>query len=206
MNYSLNPPRPGDKNYSDRMDAAACAGSMADVLAMMKKQGINLDGFEAEAEDIWKGLDNMSASDPDEYRKFIQNQYQESGQETPSSKNSTNSGSLHTPVAKSAREDRYFRPNVGFSIKTRTSGGDGLHIRGDGDGKDFYINFCHHPAIEAPLDRHGMAVDMKDFYRQRLPDGLQVRRKSSNSSPYIFIVGIFLSQCTCLCTLLIYAL
>lgn len=177
MNYSLNPPRVGDKNYNNYNSSMDAPGSMAEILAMMKKQGMNVDGFEAEAEDIWKGLDEMSANDPDEYRKFIQNQYQESKNDTASSKTAPNQSQSRATEKESAGEDRFFRPNVGFSIKSRTSGGDGLQIRGDGDGKDLYINFCHHPAIEAPLDRHGKAVEMKDFYRLRPPDGLQVLLK-----------------------------
>ena len=174
MNYSLNTPRVGEKNYSNSDSSMVAPSSMADILAMMKKQGMNVDGFEAEAEDIWTGLDKMSANDPDEYRKFIQNQYQESKNDTTSSKTPSNWTRSQAPEEESVAEDRFFRPKVGFSIKSRTSGGDGLQIRGDGDGKDLYINFCHHPAIEVPLDRHGKAVDMKDFYRLRSPDGLQV--------------------------------
>lgn len=143
---------------------------MTDIIAMMKKQGINMDGFEAEAEDIWKSLDDMSAKDPDEYRKFIQNQYEES-QEEDSKSSGTASSSSET---KSATEERFFRPTAGFSMKTKTSGGDGIKIRGDGDGKVLYLNFCSHPAIEAPLDRNGRPADTKDSYRLVTMDGLQV--------------------------------
>lgn len=248
MNYSLNPPKGGTKSAKNDsnsyLDSIAGSGSMADIMAMMKKQvcipmsvcvricacvclevrqclrvyvyaavllstieatlilagflvsllvsplqGINLDGFEAEAEDIWKSLDNMSENDPDEYRKFIQNQYQDSLEEdakgakdktgaanpnNPSTNNSSNGSKASKEEKKSEDEDRFFRPIVGFSIKTKTSDGDGLKVRAEGDGKELYINFCSHPAIEAPIDRNGKPVDMRDFYRQRLPDGLQV--------------------------------
>ena len=162
--------------------------SMVDVLAMMKKQGINIDGFEAEAEDIWSSLNNMSEKDPDEYRKFIQSQYEESKSELHTSYSS--SGQLNQPAKQKSDEDRFFRPVAGFSILTRTSGGDGIKIRGDGEGKALFINFCSHPAIEAPLDRNGRAAEMRDFYRTQSAEGLQVEnfvcRKCIHKTIHLF--------------------
>jgi hypothetical protein len=37
--------------------------------------------------------------------------------------------------------------------------GDGMKVRGEGEGKVLFINFCSHPAIEAPKDSNGKEVD-----------------------------------------------
>lgn len=152
--------------------------AMVDVFEMMKKQGINIEGFEAEAEDIWSSLNSMSEKDPDEYRKFIQSQYEESKTDSDASRKS--SGHSKQAATQKSDEDRFFRPVAGFSISTRTSGGDGLKIRGDGEGKGLFINFCSHPAIEAPLDCSGRPAEMRDFYRTRSAEGLQVENFGSH--------------------------
>lgn len=152
-------------------------GSMADVLMMMKKQGINVDGYEAEAEDIWNSLESMAEKDPYGYREFIQNQYKESVAETKVSTGTADSSSRSASDA-SDEEDRFFRPLPGFSIRTRSSWGDGLRIRAEGDGKDFYINFCSHPIIEAPIDSNGHSIQISEFDRRRSADGLQVTKSS----------------------------
>jgi hypothetical protein len=145
--------------------------SMAEILMMMKKQGINVDGYEAEAEDIWNSLETMAEKDPYGYREFIQNQCQESVRETKASTSTAGSSSI--PAAATS-DDRFFRPLPGFSIKTRSSWGDGLKIRSEGDGKDFFINFCSHPIIEAPTDSSGHSILISEFDRRSSADGLQV--------------------------------
>lgn len=151
---------------------------MVDVLEMMKKQGINIDGFEAEAEDIWSSLNSMSEKDPEEYRKFIQSQYEESKTDVNASPQS--SGHSKQPATQKSDEDRFFRPVAGFSISTKTSGGDGIKIRGEGEGKQLFINLCSHPAIEAPLDSNGRPAEMRDFYRIQSAEGLQVECSVKN--------------------------
>jgi hypothetical protein len=156
--------------------------SMAEILLMMKKQGINVDGYEAEAEDIWNSLETMAEKDPYGYREFIQNQYKESVTETKSSNSAAGSSSIPA-TATSDKEDRFFRPLPGFSIKTRSSGGDGLKIRAEGDGKEFFINFCSHPIIEAPIDSNGHSIEISQFDRRSSADGLQVAKFHHLFSP-----------------------
>lgn len=152
---------------------------MAEILMMMKKQGINVDGYEAEAEDIWSSLETMAEKDPYGYREFIQNQYKESVTETKASSSTAGSSSMPAS-ATSDEEDRFFRPLPGFCIKTRSSGGDGLRIRADGDGKDFFINFCSHPIIEAPTDSNGRPIQINELDRRSSADGLQVAQFRSH--------------------------
>ena len=40
----------------------------AAAIKMAKRMGVNLDGFELEAEEIWKKLDDMAANKPVEYQ------------------------------------------------------------------------------------------------------------------------------------------
>ena len=54
--------------------------------------------------------------------------------------------------------DRYFRPDNGFCIRTKTTGNDGLKIRAEGQGKTLYINFCSHLAVDLPMDAFGTQV------------------------------------------------
>lgn len=81
----------------------------------------------------------MSEEKPLEYETFVQQQFAEA-------KGSANSKESET---------KYFRPNKGFCVRTLTSGGDGLKIRENGEGKKLFVNICSHEAIEAPRDKAG---------------------------------------------------
>lgn len=144
--------------------------SMADILSMMRNQGINVEGFEAEAEDIWESLDNMSKKNPEEYRDFIRSQYENSLMPQ-----KEQNGEVESTAPNNSTEcDRFFRPIAGFAIKSKTSRGDGIKVRFEDDGKIIFINFCSHPAIEAPLDQNGHYVDTRDLYLKKSADGLKV--------------------------------
>lgn len=184
MNTCLNPPKHGSKAASTSGipgfggDLPTGNESIAEILAMMKKQGVDVSGFEAEAEDIWRSLNDMSERDPDEYRNFIASQMEDmKANATPSSssaiptsmpkmvpgvKPSTSSSSSSSTSASSGvgagtgagvgasgggaaqEEEKFFRPKAGFSVTTKTTSGDGLKVRMEGQGKTLFINFCQH--------------------------------------------------------------
>jgi hypothetical protein len=110
-------------------DKGQFPGSMKDILSQMERNGINISGFEAEAEDIWRTLDDLSQNDPAAYQSFIQNQAVE-----------------HNANSDQEKEEKFFRPIVGFSVSTYTTGGDGMKIRDHSDskkcGKVLYVNMC----------------------------------------------------------------
>lgn len=47
-----------------------------EALLFAKTMGLNLDGLEPEAEDIWKMLDDLSNKDPIQYQEFVSQQFQ----------------------------------------------------------------------------------------------------------------------------------
>lgn len=134
----------------------------AAAIKMAKRMGVNLDGFELEAEEIWKKLDDMAANKPVEYQAFLDQQYtiqleEEAKKSVPDgTQPEVKGGSDRSATSESA--DRYFRPENGFAIKVKTTGNDGLKIRSAGEGKTLYINFCHHLALDIPMDAFGTQV------------------------------------------------
>ena len=178
MNTCLNPPKHGSKGASSSgipgLGALPTGNeSISEILAMMKKQGVDVSGFEAEAEDIWRSLNDMSERDPDEYRNFIASQMEDmkahATTTTPSSSasniphsmpkmvpgvkppvSSSSSSSSSTAASGSGagggahEEEKFFRPKAGFSVTTKTTSADGLKVRMEGQGKTLFINFCQH--------------------------------------------------------------
>jgi hypothetical protein len=47
-----------------------------EAVKFAKSMGLDLDGLEPEAEDIWKMLDEMSNSNPAQYEQFVSQQLQ----------------------------------------------------------------------------------------------------------------------------------
>ena len=121
-----------------------------------KQMGIDLTGLEAEADDIWSMLNNMSEDNPLQYESFVQDQLATKGQ-PPEDKSNETEGA------------KYFRPSSGFCVRTITTGGDGIKVREKGQGKKFFINICSHVALEPPRDKAGNpALD-----ERIVADGLQ---------------------------------
>ena len=147
MNTALNPPRVPKSTTSPSMLPTGNE-SMAEILAMMKQQGMDVSGFEAEAEDIWRHLTEMSDRDPDEYRKFISEQMEgmKDGAAAPSSSSSSkvpgfappgvsrpsapssSSSTSSSSAAAAEEEEKFFRPQPGFVIRTTTTSGDGIKV------------------------------------------------------------------------------
>ena len=202
MNLCLNPPKipKGTKN-SPPATAVTGHESMADIMAMLKSQGVDMKGFEAEAEDIWETLNNMSEKSPEEYRQFIENQMMDMKDDiinktttsttTNQSTNPPKTVHTHLPgmipgIVPSAskispnttaaeEEDKVFRPVAGFSLSVQTTSGDGLKIRAEGQGKILFVNFCSHGALEPPFEpQYGRVLDMSTMWKLRSADGLQV--------------------------------
>ena len=178
MNSCFNPPKNGSKPVSSMPGMPGMPGmgglptgneNISEILAMMKKQGVDVSGFEAEAEDIWRSLNDMSERNPEEYRSFIANQMEEMKANIPTTPSASSipqsmpqmvpgvkqptSSSTSTAAGagagtgkggKAEEEEKFFRPQAGFCVTTKTTSADGLKIRMEGQGKTLYVNFCHH--------------------------------------------------------------
>ena len=93
--------------------------------------GLNLDGFELEAQDLWNKLENLASDNPLQYQQFISQTIID------------NKSNTSTPEKKS------FRPHVGFCIKTICLEGHGKKVMDCTDvGLPCYVNFCHHLAVD----------------------------------------------------------
>jgi hypothetical protein len=115
----------------------------ADAIKFAKSMGLDLNGYEAEAQEIWKKLDYMAASNPVEYQQFL------SQQSDPSLLSQD----------KEEKSSKCFRPQIGYSVQTWTLGNDKLKIRDiNGRGKLLYVNICSHLCIDSPMDEHGKYV------------------------------------------------
>jgi hypothetical protein len=143
MNTALNPPRVPKTGATGPSWLPTGGESMAEILALMKRQGMDVTGFEAEAEDIWRHLTEMSDRDPEEYRRFVQAQMEDmkDGATAPSSSSSSKVPGFGPPGAKTAtssassssaaaaeEEEKFFRPKAGFVVRTTTTFGDGLKV------------------------------------------------------------------------------
>jgi hypothetical protein len=140
-----------------------------EAVQFAKSMGLDLDGLEPEAEDIWKMLDDMSRSNPLQYEQFV-------GQQLKSAKEEEGKG---TP----GKEKRSFRPTgnistihnrelfpfisvlrrliaAGYCVETTTTAGDGLKIRdvGSKQGKRFVVNITGSVVIEEPTDNTGKPI------------------------------------------------
>ena len=132
----------------------------AEAAKFAERMGANIKGMEAEAEDMWEMLTKMQKESPAQYEQFIKEQFDEmkrDGEKTEKEKEETD-------------QRTHFRPNAGFSIKVRTIGGDGLKVREAGGGKDMYLNFVHHKALELPRDGNGQEVSED----RMTADGLEI--------------------------------
>lgn len=118
----------------------------AEAVKFAKKMGIAMDGFEAEAEDIWSMLNDMSEKNMEEYQTFIQQQFKD--QES----------------ADSAEDKaKFFRPQAEFCVTTTSLSGDGIKVRltdssGGPTGKQVFVNICSHDVVEAPKDHRGKSI------------------------------------------------
>ena len=118
----------------------------AEAVKFAKKMGIAMDGFEAEAEDIWSMLNDMSEKNMDEYQTFIQQQFkdQEKADDTGEDK------------------AKFFRPQPEFCVTTTSLSGDGIKVRltdaSGPTGKQVFINICSHDVVEVPKDHRGKPI------------------------------------------------
>ena len=111
------------------------------AMAMLKKMGVNVEGYELEAKEIWNQLNSLSQSNPIEYNNFIEQACKGSNE----------------PDLKS------FRPEKGFCIKTISLKGDGKKIRDNtqNDGSICYINFCSYKGItSANINNKPVGIDI----------------------------------------------
>lgn len=110
-----------------------------EVFKFAKSMGIDLEGLEPEAEDMWRMLDEMATNDAIGYHEFVKEQLQ-SGQ----------------PESTEQSSSRSFRPSSGFCVRTKTLDGDGLKIRditsNEARGKTLFVNVCSSRLIEEATD------------------------------------------------------
>lgn len=98
---------------------------------------------------MWEMLNKMSMEEPAAYENFVDEQMRQQRAEQT------------TPESDKSAAGRMFRPRAGFCMQGRTTGGkDGIKIRDCGakSGKDLFLNFVSHEAIEPPKDRSGRPV------------------------------------------------
>jgi hypothetical protein len=163
-----------EKKHSTGSSGSSGSAKMPkEAIKFAKRLGVDLNGFELEAEELWKKLDDMAAHRPVEYQAFMDQQYQYQMEEEANKQNPQSAQQqANNPTKKKQQQQpqfpqsslfpsnanesaKYFRPDAGFCIQTHTTGGnDGLKIRGmgkDKKGKTLYINFCSHAAIDLPM-------------------------------------------------------
>lgn len=97
---------------------------------------------------MWEMLNKMSMEEPAAYENFVDEQMRQQKAEE------------NLPESEKKSAGRMFRPSPGFCIQCRTTGNDGIKIRdfGANSGKDLYLNFVSHEAIEPPKDKSGRPV------------------------------------------------
>lgn len=117
-----------------------------EALEFARKLGVNMNGLEAEAHDMWKLLEEMSESDPIAYAKFMQTHLDKDALDA------------ELKEAENKPEEKFFRPDAGFVVEMQTCGGkDGMKIREVGisneSGKPLFVNMCSHAALEPPKNQ-----------------------------------------------------
>ena len=122
-----------------------------EAVKFAKKMGISFEGLEAEAEDIWGMLNDMSEKNFDEYQSFIQQQFKD--QEKADAR------------GEAGKDDKakFFRPHAQFCVVTTSLSGDGIKVRITDAasrlcGKQVFINVCSHDVVEAPKDYYGNII------------------------------------------------
>ena len=134
---------------ADSLIASMASKLPPEALKFAKQMGVPLDGLEAEAEDMWAMLNDMSSKDFSGYQRFIEQQFKEQ-------KEAEEGGG-------EGRGPKLIRPTAGFSVETRTLSGDGLKVRvadaaGGLTGKVLYANVCSHEALQEPTDHNGAKI------------------------------------------------
>lgn len=113
----------------------------------LQTSGLQLDGFELEAHALWNKLENLASNDPVQYQQFID-------QAVALKKGDKN------------EENKSFRPEPGFCIKTISLGGYKKRKiilgRENNFGLNIYVNFCHHPAVDPARNGNSIA-NLTDF-------------------------------------------
>lgn len=79
----------------------------ADVIKFAKQMGIDLEGLEPEAQEIWTKLNDMSMRDPSQYEKFVAEQMEIAKEEGLIGDKKTTPS---VPSSSSSNETKTFRP------------------------------------------------------------------------------------------------
>lgn len=72
----------------------------AEAIKFAKSMGLDLNGLEPEAEDIWKMLDDMSTRDPLQYEAFVSQQFDNAKEGTEKSSKADDDKRSFRPVGK----------------------------------------------------------------------------------------------------------
>ena len=152
-----------------------------EAIQFAKSMGIDMNGIEAEAEDMWRMLTDMQEKSPLEYQSFVKQQFDDAkeaeAEEKEMKEMEEKLGPKVAAAAKKKKEDargeqgKFFRPEAGFAFRVQTDGNDGVKVRVAGSaGRELLINVCQHKAVSPPLDKNGQEV-LDD---RMSADGLQI--------------------------------
>ncbi len=108
--------------------------------SMTEAFGLDVSSFGDEAENLWTMLNNLHDSNPAEYDLFIQQQMKE---------------------MKKARSQKTIIPDKGFVVKAFVVDKSGTRNNSKKQQIKIFVNFCHHRAIETPVDANGDIVTDK---------------------------------------------
>mmetsp|Transcript_23325 Transcript_23325/g.34400 ORF Transcript_23325/g.34400 Transcript_23325/m.34400 type:complete len:595 (-) Transcript_23325:56-1840(-) len=97
-----------------------------------EQMGVDFSELGGQAEQVWSMLNDLRDSNIDAYYAFIQKQMEASKTEL------------------SNKAIAYFTPKKGFVVKTKSKAGSSV-----------FVNFCHHHAIQKPLDGDGKPINEK---------------------------------------------
>ena len=129
-------------------------GNLNAVRQMAKSMGVNPKEMGAEAEGVWRMLEDLAENDPTGYQDFIQTTLQNGPPETTSSSS--------------------FIPSVGFVVKTNHRG----------NTTKFFLNVCAHAAVQLPTDVYHRPVlsppDKVNTNNLQIPLAIGKMRKEEN--------------------------
>lgn len=108
--------------------------------SMTEAFGFDVSSFGDQAENLWTMLNNLHDSNPAEYDLFIQQQMKE---------------------VKKAHGQKTIIPEKGFVVKAFVVDKSGTRSSSKTQQIKIFVNFCHHRAVETPIDANGDKVTDK---------------------------------------------
>ena len=130
-----------------------------------------------QADALWKMLDDMYETDPEEYKNFIEKQMQEgkeAGFKLPGQENVDEAAGGKQADSIRANPKASFTPNGGFVVKTKR--------RYTGD--KVFLNMCSHPGVQIPTTANGSTVkeDTPGQFARQIPLLISAPREGLDGS------------------------